>query len=105
MNVYPAGRDIFSMFSSPESSLLGMSFGENGIPDPLTTPFVDDSGQYLWEYLSWSDNNLWPGIDIDTRGEAMALLTPDHEKGPKYGENPYFEPMQDPFVVNPSLYY
>jgi hypothetical protein len=27
----------------------------------------------------------------------MTLLTPDHEKGPKFGEQPaYFDPMPDP---------
>lgn len=104
INLYPAGRDLISMLSSPEFARLDIPFGDNGMSDRLTTPFVDDSGQYLWEYLSWSDNNLWPGIEIDTRLETMALLTPEHEKGPKYGENPYFEPTEDSFFVNPSLY-
>jgi hypothetical protein len=81
---------------------------DSGFLDPLSTPFENDSGgQYLWEYLSWSDNNLWPGIaaDIDGRNDAM-LLTPEHEKGPKYGEQPYFDPMPDPgYLVNQGLYY
>ncbi|KAJ5698068.1 hypothetical protein N7462_000073 [Penicillium macrosclerotiorum] len=105
-NLFPAGRDTITLFSPPEPGRMGMSLGENGIPENLSTPFVDDSGQYLWEYLSWSDNNLWPGLtDIDTRSEAMALLTPDHEKGPKFGTAPYFEPMPDSYFVNPALYY
>ncbi|KAJ5180935.1 hypothetical protein N7492_004145 [Penicillium capsulatum] len=104
MNLYAAGRDMFTLFSPLESAQLDISLGRNGMADSLTTPFVDDSGQYLWEYLSWSDNNLWPGIEIEPPGDSMAVLTPDHEKGPKYGENPYFEPMEDSFV-NPSLYY
>ncbi|KAJ5761632.1 hypothetical protein N7533_003671 [Penicillium manginii] len=108
-NFFPAGRDIHSnMFSTSDpSSRMGISLGENGLADPLATPFVDDSGQYLWEYLSWSDNsNIWPGLsDLDTRTEAMALLTPDHEKGPKFGTHPYFEPMPDSYFVNAPLYY
>lgn len=108
-NFFPAGRDIASnMFSTSDpSSRIGISLGENGLADPLAPPFVDDSGQYLWEYLSWSDNsNIWPGLsDLDNRTEAMALLTPDHEKGPKFGTHPYFEPMPDSYFVNAPLYY
>lgn len=104
-NLYPDNRDMSSMVSPPEPDPLRMSLGEAGNTDSLTTPFVDDSGQYLWEYLSWGDNNLWPGIDIDAQGEAMAILTPDQEKGSKYGAPAYFEPMSDSYFVNPSLYY
>lgn len=105
-SLYPAGRDMSNMFPA-EPARMGISLGENGLADPLTTPFVDDSGQYLWEYLSWSDNpNLWPGLsDLDTRTETMALLTPEHEKGSKFGTHPYFEPMPDSYFVNPPLYY
>ncbi|KAJ5109511.1 Transcription factor [Penicillium angulare] len=98
-SMYPAGRDLSSMFSP------SMPMGENGMSDSLSAPFVDDSGQYLWEYLSWSDNNLWPGIDLDQRSDAMAVLTPDHEKGPKLGAEPYFEPFPDSYFVNQPLYY
>jgi hypothetical protein len=105
-NMYPAGREPGMMFSPPEPARMGMMIGENGLADPLATPFVDDSGQYLWEYLSWSDQNMWPGLsDVDTRSEAMALLTPDHEKGPKFGAHPYFEPIPDSYFVNPPVYY
>lgn len=104
-SIYLASRDV-PLFRSPESAHMRASLGENGIADPLSTPFVDDSGQYLWEYLSWSDSNLWPGLtDLATRGDAMALLTPNHEKGPKFGSQPYFEPMPDPYFINPPLYY
>ncbi|KAJ5109600.1 hypothetical protein N7532_002245 [Penicillium argentinense] len=105
-NLYPVSREMSSMFSPPEPARMAM-FGESGVADPLATPFMDDSGQYLWEYLSWSDNtNVWPGLsDLDTRSEAMALLTPDHEKGPKFGTQPYFEPMPDSYFTNAPLYY
>lgn len=108
---YPAGRDMSLMFPPPEPGRGNMAMGENGFLDPLaTTPFTDETGgQYLWEYLSWSDNNLWPGIvtDTDGRNEVMTLLTPDHEKGPKFGEQPaYFDPMLDPgYFANGGLYY
>ncbi|KAJ5951619.1 uncharacterized protein N7479_010032 [Penicillium vulpinum] len=108
---YPAGRDTGLMFPPPEQGRSNMAIGENGFLDPLaTTPFTDDSGgQYLWEYLSWSDNNLWPGVvtEIDGRNDAMTLLTPDHEKPSKFGEQPaYFDSMPDPaYFTNPGLYY
>jgi hypothetical protein len=110
-NPYPAGRDMSVMFPAPEQGRGNVAMGENGFLDPLaTTPFADDSGgQYLWEYLSWSDNNLWPGIvtDVDGRNDMMTLLTPDHEKGPKFGEQPaYFDPMPDPgYFANGGFYY
>ncbi|KAJ5707844.1 Transcription factor [Penicillium malachiteum] len=104
-NLYSAGRDLSSIFSPPEPGRLGMSMGENGIPTSVSAPLMDDSGQYLWEYLSWSDNNLWPGIDLDHRNDAMAVLTPDHEKGPKFGTDPYFESFPDSYFANQPLYY
>lgn len=104
-SLYSASRDM-TLFSPPEPARMGMHLGENGIADAMSTQPVDESGQYLWEYLSWSDNNLWPGLtDLESRGEAMPLLTPDHEKGPKFGRQPYFEPMPDSYFVNPPLYY
>nr|AOP12491.1 transcription factor ClrB-E [Penicillium oxalicum] len=105
-NLYPAGREPNMMFSPPEPARLNMAMGENGPQDPLAPNFVDDSGQYLWEYLNWSDQNMWPGIsDVDARSEAMALLTPDHEKGPKFGAHPYFEPIPDSYFANPPAFY
>jgi hypothetical protein len=106
---FPAGRDMSTLFSPAEPARTTMPMTDSGFLDPLTTPFENDSGgQYLWEYLSWSDNNLWPGIaaDIDGRHDAMTLLTPEHEKGPKYVEQPYFDPIPDPgYFVNQALYY
>lgn len=105
---YSAGRDMSLSFPPSEPGRGGMPMSENGFLDPLATPFTDDSGgQYLWEYLSWSDNNLWPGIitDIDGRNDAMALLTPD-EKGPKYEQPAYFDPIPESgYFVNGGLYY
>lgn len=106
---YPADRDMSLIFAA--SNTCRGNMGENGFLDPLAnTPFTDDSGaQYLWEYLSWSDNNLWPGIaaDVDERNDTMSLLTPDHEKGLKFGEqSTYFDAMPDPvFFTNGGLYY
>jgi hypothetical protein len=108
-----AGQDMSLAFSSPPKpchSNMNATMADNGFLDPLATPFTDDSGgQYLWEYLSWSDNNLWPGIgkNLDGRNDTMTLLTPDHEKGLKYGgQPPYFDPMPDPgYFVNGGLYY
>ncbi|CAL5869176.1 uncharacterized protein PFLUO_LOCUS3404 [Penicillium psychrofluorescens] len=107
---YPAGRDTSVMFPMQDSARGGFSLGENGYVEPLATPFGDDNGgQYLWEYLSWSDNSLWPGLtEIEIRGDGMPLFTPDHEKGPKYGAHqPYFGQMSDTgyFVNNTSNSY
>ncbi|KAJ5325166.1 Transcription factor [Penicillium brevicompactum] len=108
---YPAGRDLSLLFTSPSDPCRSnTTMTENGFLDPLATPFTDDSGgQYLWEYLSWSDNSLWPGIvaEVDGRNDAMALLTPDHDKGPKYGDQPaYFDPMPESgYGVHAGFYY
>lgn len=102
-NMYPAGRDVNNMFS--DSNRMSMSMGEGSLSDSMSAPLVDDSGQYLWEYLSWSDNNMWPGIDLDHRGDSMAVLTPDHEKGPKFGNQAYFESFPDSYFNNQPLYY
>lgn len=108
-NFFSASQDLANnnIFSNPDATRMAISPGDNGFTDTLSTPFVDDAGQYLWEYLSWSDNsNPWPGLsDIDSRTEAMALLTPDNDKGPKFGTHPYFEPMPDSYFVNAPLYY
>ncbi|CAG8251641.1 unnamed protein product [Penicillium salamii] len=80
---YSSGRDLSLLFSSPsDPGRSNPTMIENGFLDPLATPFTDElGGQYLWEYLSWSDNNLWPGI-------AAEVLTPDQEKAPN---TTYFE--------------
>ncbi|KAJ5120998.1 uncharacterized protein N7515_008959 [Penicillium bovifimosum] len=105
---YPAGRDMVQVFAAPEPGRGPMSMSENGFLDPLAAPFTEDSGgQYLWEYLSWSDNNLWPGIvnEIDGRNDAMAMLTPE-EKVRKFEQPTYFDPMSDPgYFVNGGVYY
>ncbi|CAG8938496.1 unnamed protein product [Penicillium salamii] len=80
---YSSGRDLSLLFSSPsDPGRSNPTMIDNGFLDPLATPFTDElGGQYLWEYLSWSDNNLWPGIAAD-------VLTPDQEKAPNTA---YFE--------------
>lgn len=39
--------------------------------DPFNYPFFDDAaGQNLWDYLSWGDNSLWPGLaDFESTGD------------------------------------
>ena len=103
-------RQLLIPMSPSDPGRSNATMTDSGFLDPLATPFTDDSGgQYLWEYLSWSDNNLWPGIvaDIDGRNDTMALLTPDHDKGPKYGDQPaYFDPMPESgYGVHTGFYY
>ncbi|OOF90955.1 hypothetical protein ASPCADRAFT_177962 [Aspergillus carbonarius ITEM 5010] len=60
---------------------------EQGYVDPFEPPFIDDSaGQYLWDFLSWSDSNLLQGlVDIDNANNS-ALFTQE-ERGAKFGNN------------------
>ncbi|PYH43643.1 putative C6 transcription factor [Aspergillus saccharolyticus JOP 1030-1] len=60
---------------------------DNGFLDPFEAPFIDDSaGQYLWDFLSWSDSNLLQGFtDIDTGNPG--ILGPEG-RHVKYGGDP-----------------
>ncbi|KAJ5580310.1 Transcription factor [Penicillium hispanicum] len=99
-----AGPEMNLTLSPPDPALLSLSLGENEFSDPLSTPFIDDSGQYLWEYLSWSDNPGWPGVDLNTWSDSVALLTPDHEKGPPHEMQPYLDAITDSYDANQFLY-
>ncbi|KAE8355702.1 fungal-specific transcription factor domain-containing protein [Aspergillus coremiiformis] len=57
---------------------------ETGFSDPFAPPVIDEStAQYLWDFLSWSDSSLWPGItDINSFNDEA--LFAQAEKAMKY---------------------
>ncbi|KAI9376449.1 fungal-specific transcription factor domain-containing protein [Aspergillus egyptiacus] len=92
----------------PAQGEFGRGFmvaNDNGFTDPFPPSTVDDpSGQYLWDFLSWSDTNFVPMGDIDSINDG-GLFSPD-EKQLKYTSgflgNQLTEP---PFFSNPSIPY
>lgn len=72
---HPIGRDVPAAFSQHDVTRGGLFFGNNDMADALSIPAVDASGgQLLWEYLSWSENDLWSGLvtNFDAPSKAMA---------------------------------
>ncbi|KAK2805215.1 hypothetical protein FQN51_000738 [Onygenales sp. PD_10] len=59
-------------------------------------PFMEDSGQTMWDYLTWSDSNLWAGFsgDPNIRQEDLAL----------YGADEEFLKYHDPNTTTGSTY-
>ena len=46
-------------------------------------PFVDDpTTQNMWDYITWSDNNLWPGFtDFQVQNnDGLSIFNPDDEE-------------------------
>ncbi|RAL11890.1 putative C6 transcription factor [Aspergillus homomorphus CBS 101889] len=77
---------------------------ENGFLDPFEPPFIDDSaGQYLWDFLSWSDNNLLQGLaEMDNGNAGMFGL---EERHVKYGGDAILlggQLNESTFFVNPA---
>lgn len=82
---------------------------EAGFSDPFAAPVIDDStAQYLWDFLSWSDSGLWPGItDMNNFNDEALFAQADKtmkytNNGPAFlggsmGDNAYF--------ANPPLPY
>ncbi|GKZ24690.1 hypothetical protein AbraCBS73388_011684 [Aspergillus brasiliensis] len=60
---------------------------ETGFVDPFEPQFINDSaGQYLWDFLSWSDSNLLQGLaDMDNANNGP-LYSPE-ERNTKYGNS------------------
>ncbi|KAG2421357.1 hypothetical protein HFD88_005332 [Aspergillus terreus] len=80
---------------------------DSGFADSMAPAFMDDSaGQHLWDFLSWSDNSLWPGVtELDGTVEDI-LMMPD-DKGAKFGNGPaafFGNPMGEPtYYANTAL--
>lgn len=64
---YPEGVvDDMPGFPSECSTING------AVTDSFTPSLLDGSGQDLWDYLSWSDNSLAPGLaDFESTGDLM----------------------------------
>ncbi|PLB51613.1 hypothetical protein P170DRAFT_471545 [Aspergillus steynii IBT 23096] len=80
-----------------------MVANEVSFTDPFAPSFMDDSaGQQLWDFLSWSDSSLWPGVaDLDCSPET----NPFDDKGLKYGSNAsaFFGMSDSTYFPNPPL--
>jgi hypothetical protein len=79
---------------------------DNGFTDPFAPSTMDDpNGQYLWDFLSWSDTSLVPMADIDSINDASLLGADD--KHMKYANSGFFgnQLAEPPFFSNPSIAY
>lgn len=45
-------------------------------------PFVDDpTTQNMWDYITWSDSNLWPGFsEFQVRNDGLSIFNPDEDE-------------------------
>lgn len=83
-----------------------MVASETGFTDPFPPSTMDDpSGQYLWDFLSWSDTNFVPMPDIDSMNDGGILSSDD--KHLKYAGTGFFgnQLTEPPFFSNPSIPY
>ena len=91
--------------SQNELSRNVMVANEVSFTDPFAPSFMDDSaGQQLWDFLSWSDSNLWPGIaDLDCSPETNLFGEEKHL--PKYGNSAsaFFGMTDSSYYPNPPL--
>ncbi|KAJ0416941.1 fungal-specific transcription factor domain-containing protein [Aspergillus carlsbadensis] len=79
---------------------------DSGFTDPFAPSTMDDpNGQYLWDFLSWSDTSLVPMADIDSINDASLLGADD--KHMKYANSGFFgnQMAEPPFFSNPSIAY
>lgn len=94
-STYPAGTGTRPVLPPEQDNAINESEPPNGFADPT----LDDAmGQNLWEYLSWSDNGLWPAqADFEGTGDLMFGQDTEQNVG-------LFENMSDPgCFVNPSI--
>ncbi|KAF9891579.1 hypothetical protein FE257_003590 [Aspergillus nanangensis] len=111
----PAGQEDKVMFPPPPLDRDMLCPREADFTESLPNPFVDDpNGQYLWDYLSWSDNSMWPGLiteglvmDMGGGGNPMNMLLSEQSNYPDAGRQPpYMDPMPNSaYYVNPPVYY
>lgn len=94
-SMYPVGTTMSPALATEASSAIP----EGGLPDAFAHPFIDDAaGQNLWDYLSWSDNSLWPGLaDFEGTGDLLFGQEKDANAG-------LFENIPDPaYLANSSM--
>lgn len=110
MNQYATPRDSIISGVTPAALPSQNDFGrgamvanEISFTDPFAPSFMNDSaGQQLWDFLSWSDSNVWPGVaDLDFP-EASLL----DEKSLKYSEASFFGMADTAYYPNaPVAFY
>ncbi|KAL5333891.1 fungal-specific transcription factor domain-containing protein [Aspergillus crustosus] len=113
LNLSPTSREASLLNMAPgvlpSQNDFGRSFmvtHESGFTDPFPPSTMDDpSGQYLWDFLSWSDTNLVPMADMESINDASLLGADD--KHLKYASNGFFgnQLTEPPFFSNPSIPY
>lgn len=91
----PAGTGIRPGLPTEQDN--GIDEGE--LPDGFADPILDDAvGDNLWDYLSCSDNSLWPAL-ADFEGTGDLTFGQDKEE-----HGGLFENMPDPgYFANPSI--
>ncbi len=94
-NLSPTSREASLIMAPgvlPSQGEFGRGFmitHENGFTDPFPPSTIDDpSGQYLWDFLSWSDSNLVPMADMDSINDGGLLGSDD--KHLKYSNTGFF---------------
>lgn len=67
---FPVPNVLSSYQSVPRDRVLDRTAGS----------FENCWSQYMWEYLSWDANNLWPGLsDFNAQNDALPFLDPTGE--------------------------
>ncbi|RDW87119.1 putative C6 transcription factor [Aspergillus mulundensis] len=93
----------------PSQSDMGRNFmvtHDNGFTDPFPPSTMDDpNGQYLWDFLSWSDTNLVPMADMESINDGSLIGSDD--KHFKYSNTGFFgnQLSEPPFFTSPSIPY
>ncbi|BCS23200.1 putative C6 transcription factor [Aspergillus puulaauensis] len=94
-NLSPTSREASLIMAPgvlPSQGDFGRGFmvtHESGFTDPFPPSTIDDpSGQYLWDFLSWSDSNLVPMADMDSINDGGLLGADD--KHLKYSNTGFF---------------
>ncbi|OJJ51767.1 hypothetical protein ASPZODRAFT_42946, partial [Penicilliopsis zonata CBS 506.65] len=71
---------------------------QNELMEDSSGAFMDEPGnQNIWDYLSWSDNTLWPGFpESDNIVDAISFFNPE-EKDAKYSPsgNVFFDNLHE----------
>ncbi|KAL4945580.1 hypothetical protein BDV06DRAFT_219116 [Aspergillus oleicola] len=110
-NLSPTSREASLLMPTgilPSQNEFGRGFmvtHESGFTDPFPPSTMDDpSGQYLWDFLSWSDSNLVPMADMESIHDGSLLGADD--KHLKYSNTGFFSnQMEPPFFSNSSIPY
>ncbi|KAL3435954.1 fungal-specific transcription factor domain-containing protein [Aspergillus tetrazonus] len=79
---------------------------DSSFTDPFAPSTMDDpNGQYLWDFLSWSDTNIVPMADVENINDGGLLGSDD--KHFKYTNTSFFgnQLTEPPFFTNSSIPY